>query len=128
MTLQALHIYKSVQARTADPVELVLLLYDGAVRSLTEAETAIAEMQVERANTALIKAQRILEELQLALDPKQGDFAHGLAGLYSFLIQQLEQANIRKDLAPVRAVLASVRDLREAWRTAAQAPAAPAEV
>lgn len=118
MTLQGLDVYRQVQVRTADPLELVLLLYDGLVRFLNEAEGAIAKRQVERAGTALIKAQRILEELHLALDPKQGDFADGLAGLYSFFIQQLEQANIRKDPAPVRTVVTAVRDLRDAWRTA----------
>ena len=146
MNTQLAKSYKSSSIETATPGQLVLMLYDGALRFMTQAEQGLHETNVrvrnETVNNNLIKAQNILAELQNSLDMKvPGDFPKTMWGLYDFMMRQLQQANMQKSAEPIKTVKKMLKDIRDAWdemlkklskesaeAAAAAAAAAPAEV
>lgn len=112
--------YKSSSVHTANPGQLVLMLFDGALKFMSLAEQGLQSTDLrvrnEQANNNLIKAQNILAELQSSLDMKvPGDFAKTMFGLYDFMIRQLQQANIKKTAEPIKTVYRMLKDVRDAW-------------
>lgn len=113
--------YQTQAVETASPAQLVLMLYNGALASITKAEQALvaSRVDVELVNTELQRAQRIVEELLVSLDVERGgQIAANLAALYDFCLDRLMTANLAKDavtLPETRDVLAGLRD---AWEEA----------
>ena len=113
------------------PERLVTMLYDRLVRDLVAAEQAIGDGDIERSNAELKHAQEIVIELLHSLDTKAWPAAKELSELYAWTIQELMQANVRKDATQVRACRSLFEPLAEAWhqaagRVAAQQNARPA--
>ena len=96
--------YRRIQTETADPGQLLLMLYQGAVRSLDAAEASLAKGDLAAGNREIIRTQSILLELLGSLDYSHGDIPQTLSELYTYLYQTLIDANLRKDLAAVRQV------------------------
>lgn len=109
--------YRQTAIQTAPPEQLVVMLYDGAIRFLEQAKTGLHEGK--DVAEPLSKAQDIIVELASSLNRTAGEVADNLARLYDFWIQWLLQAQIRRDAAKVDEVLGMVRELREAWATIA---------
>lgn len=112
--------YRRTQIETATPGQLVVLLYQGAVRLLSSADAALAEENMELAHTALLKAQDILLELKATLNPEAGEIAQKLDCLYDYMFRRLVEANFHKDRTPVREVLGYLQELLPAWEAAAR--------
>ncbi|MCS6945808.1 MAG: flagellar export chaperone FliS [Sutterellaceae bacterium] len=115
----------------ADPHQLVLLLFDGALEALHLAASHLAAGRIAQKGQALAKAVRIVEEgLKASLDYNAGGaLAQQLASLYDYCVFRLLQANLRNDAKAVAEVTALLSDLREAWAAigARQRSAAPQE-
>jgi flagellar protein FliS len=109
--------YRQTAIQTAPPEQLVVMLYDGAVRFLEQAKQALQDGK--DANEPLGRAQDIIVELASSINRAAGEVADNLARLYDFWIHWLLQAQIRRDPAKVEEVLGMVRELREAWATIA---------
>lgn len=109
--------YRQTAIQTAPPEQLVVMLYDGAIRFLEQAKVSLQEGR--DASEPLGRAQDIIVELASSLNRGAGEVAENLARLYDFWVQWLLQAQIRRDSAKVEEVLSMVRDLREAWATIA---------
>ncbi|MGB8169417.1 MAG: flagellar export chaperone FliS [Chthoniobacteraceae bacterium] len=112
--------YRSVAVTTATPGQLVLMLFDGALRFLSASlhgfELEGIGERIEQVNNNSIKAQKILRELQCSLDLKEGgEFAQRMYALYDYMIEQLIRANLTKDPAPMRLVDGMLREIRDAW-------------
>jgi flagellar protein FliS len=112
--------YKSVAVTTATPGQLVLMLFDGAIRFLGTAahgfEIENIATRNEQIHNSLIKAQKILRELQCSLDLKSGgEFATTMFALYDFMLDQLQTANLAKDAAPIETVERLLGEIRDAW-------------
>ncbi len=113
--------YRANAVLTASPGQLVLMLYDGALKALAIALDAFARpeadvQRIETINTQLQKAQAIIRELQGGLNFEAGgEIAQTMNRLYEFHLRRLFEANIRKQPEPVREVEKLVRDLRDAW-------------
>lgn len=113
--------YRANAILTASPGQLVLLLYDGALRALGVARDAFSrpETDFERIsviNRELLRAQMIITELQAGLNLEAGgEFAQTLHRLYDYHNRRLLEANLRKQEAPVAEVESLLRELREAW-------------
>ena len=113
--------YRTNAVLTASPGQLVLMLYDGALKALGIAREAFAQppeepKRIETINTQLIKAQAIIAELQNGLNLEAGgEFARTMHRLYDYHNRRLLEANLRKQAAPVVEVERLVRELREAW-------------
>jgi flagellar protein FliS len=109
--------YRQTSIQTAPPEQLIVMLYDGAIRSLEQAKLAI--QAGKDPSDAIAKAQDIFAELAASLNLSAGEIAGNLAQLYNFWIQRLFQAQIHREATMVDEVNTMVRDLREAWATIA---------
>jgi flagellar secretion chaperone FliS len=112
--------YVGTSVDTASPARLVTMLYDRLVRDLTTAEAALAGSDLEGANHALIHAQEIVWELAAGLDPTKWSGGPALAALYQFMLGELLDANVKKDVTKVTSVRELVEPLRDAWHQAAE--------
>lgn len=113
--------YRSNAVLTASPGQLVLMLFDGALKAMALARAAFAQPEgdarrIETINHQLQKAQNILHELQNGLNMEAGgEFAQTLNRLYDYHTRRLFEANLRKDVALVIEVEGLVGSLRDAW-------------
>lgn len=113
--------YRANAVLTASPGQLVLMLYDGALKSLALATQAFEEApentrRIALINQHLLKAQSIVAELQNGLNMEQGgEFAQTMSRLYDYYNRRLFEANLRKQVAPVQEVEKLLRDVRNAW-------------
>lgn len=111
--------YQATQIQTASTGELVLLLYDGAVRFLSRAQAALAERRLDDASADLVRAQEIVLELVAGLDLERGGaLAANLRELYLFIYKTLLEANLRKDGTAIATVLRLLEPVRSAWQAA----------
>jgi flagellar protein FliS len=113
--------YKTNAVLTASPGQLVLMLYDGALKALALARAALARPEsdfrrLEVVNQQLLKAQLIVAELQSGLNFEAGgEVATRLNGLYEYYNRRLFEANMRKQVEPVIEVEKMIGELRDGW-------------
>ncbi|MEA2064022.1 MAG: flagellar export chaperone FliS [Gemmatimonadota bacterium] len=111
--------YQEMRVRSASPEQLILMLYDGALRFLRQAIKALEEKQLETAHNNLIRTQNILTELIASLDLEEGGkIASNLLRIYEFMHRTLVQANLKKEPEPARQIMKQIKKLRESWATA----------
>src|ERR1700687_4947037 len=110
--MNAYQKYRTTQAETAAPGELVVMLYRGAARFVGSAVEAIEARNVQAAHNGLIRAQAIITELVETLDLERGgEVAGNLIRIYEYMNYRLTEANLRKDAEPAREVERLLRDL-----------------
>lgn len=107
--------YRTNQVQTAGTGDLVVLLYDGAIRFLNRALVALEEKRLDGASADLIRGQEIVLELNKGLDLERGELAVNLGRLYDFFYRTLVEANIEKDAEKIKHVLAMLDQIRGAW-------------
>ena len=111
--------YQQTQINTTPKEQILLMLYDGAVRFLHLAKEGMAEKNIEKIHNNIIKVQNIITEFEAALDMKNGgEFAQNLFALYEFISRQLSQANLKKDEAALDIAIKHITELRDTWREA----------
>lgn len=113
--------YQQGQTLTVSRGQLIVLLYDGALRFLRRARLAIANQEIEAAHTAICRAEDILAELDATLDDSAGAVATNLHRIYAYCLQRLIAANVAKDAQPIGEVMAYLEALLAAWRQAVAA-------
>jgi flagellar protein FliS len=117
--------YQTVQVTSRSPLELVVMLYDGAIRALGQARDALARRDLVAKRAAMNRALDIVHHLQSSLDMDAGgEIAARLDALYSYVIERLLEANRRTDQGPVDEAVRLLSTLREAWAQIAEAPPA----
>jgi flagellar protein FliS len=117
--VNAAEAYKANQVKTATPLGLVIMLYDGAVSFLAKAEGAARSGDWEGASGLIRKAQDIVYELMACLDmEKGGQLAANLFRIYEYMGYRLVQAQLRRDPAPAAEVREHLESLKEAWEEA----------
>jgi flagellar protein FliS len=116
--------YTQTKIKTAGQGQLIIMLYDGAVKNLDyaldllrlNAEKKHDPANIEMISKALIKAQEIVTELMVSLDfEKGGEIARNLFSLYTWFNKELLEANIANDSARISGVRKMIGDLRMAW-------------
>ncbi len=112
--------YQQSQTHTVSPGQLVIMLYDGAIRFARQAQAAMREQRIELAHQLICKVQAILTELDGTLRDDTGAVATNLHGIYGYCLQRLLDANIRKDPAMMEDVIAFLETLAASWRDAVQ--------
>ena len=109
--------YRATKVETAGSVDLVVMLYQGAVKFIRVGLDALDQQDVKAAHASFVRAQDIVVELLGSLNREAGgDIAKQLSGLYDYCYRQLIAANVRKDPAPAREVMGILRDLGTAWQ------------
>lgn len=113
----AAKVYKKNQIETASPKQLVVLLYEGAIKFIRLAELAVEKEDFNKVNTNMIKAQDIVTELMVSLNDQNGEnqIANELQALYSYILTQLIQANLNKDQSKMSEMRHLMSELLEAW-------------
>jgi flagellar protein FliS len=113
--------YRQSQVETATPAQLLVMLYDGAIRFLTIAREKMATGEIEPRHTNLLKTQNILAELLSSLNLREGgEVAINLQRVYTYMLQQLVEANLQDNPKPIEEVLGMFCDLRDSWAVVAQ--------
>jgi flagellar protein FliS len=113
----ALKSYQQTNVNTANPARLVLMCFDGAVRSLKLARDSYLAREYEAKGRALQKTLDIIHELNASLDmQKGGDVAVNLRGLYTYLTQMLTEADLKKDLDLFDKGIHLLQELESAWK------------
>jgi len=111
--------YQRAQIDTASPGRLILMLYDGALRFLNAARSAMERRDLYQKSYNIVKAQSILGELMSCLNMKAGgQIAARLFGIYSYLFDRLTEANLHDKIPPLDEVIRHMTDLRETWAEA----------
>ncbi len=100
------------------------MLYDGAVRFLRQAETAMNEGAFLHSFEKLGRAEAIIDELLATLNLDTGEMAERLQAIYVFCKKTLIEARLQRNGEKIGHVVALLGNLREAWaRLAEQAVA-----
>ncbi len=108
--------YRQNAVMGASPVQLVVMLYDGALRFMEEGKRAMAAKDLETQNNKLQRAQKIIMELMSTLNLQQGgEIAKNLLGLYSFVVNELVEGNINDDPSRIDNAMKTMSELREGW-------------
>ena len=114
--------YRQIATQTAPPGQLVLMLYDGAIRFLERALTGFACTDPGERNATvnnnLQRAADIVRELNCCLNTDAGgQFAQTLRDLYDYMERRLLESNFKKNRAGVDEVVIHLKELRNAWAT-----------
>jgi flagellar protein FliS len=133
-TLQPLDHYRQVGMATAvsqaDPHQLVVLLFDGAIAAVLQARHAVETGDTPTRHATISKAMRIVDEGLKASVESDGDpaLADNLRSLYEYIVGRLFLANRQRSDEPLAEVLGLLRDLRATWAEIAPAPAVRADL
>jgi len=111
--------YKKTSIHTASKEQILLMLYQAAIKNCKKAMESIDEKNVAKKGEFIGKLQDIIIELNNSLDFEVGgDLAKELSSLYDFMLFSSTQANIKIDKAPLEGVLDVLNTLYEGWSQA----------
>jgi flagellar protein FliS len=100
----------------ARPIDLVVMVYDGAIEVLGKAIAQLKANDIAAKNQSVSRAIRIIDEgLRAPLDMRVGEVATNLAGLYDYMTRRLLQGSARNDVAMIEEVRSLLLDLKSAW-------------
>ena len=108
--------YATNAVSTQSQGQLIIMLYDGAIKFIDKAQEGIEAQQIQEAHTNIIKTQKIINELMVTLKTDTGEIAQQLLTLYQYMYQQLVQANIKKDTDILGEVKELLVGLRDTWK------------
>ena len=124
--------YLETHVLSADPMELVCLLYRHATEAVREARQRVRAGDIAGRAQAISKTIGILGELNASLDHSSGGtISTSLEQLYSYITMRLTEANVRQQEAPLAEVESLLGTLGQAWeetraqQAALKAPATP---
>lgn len=102
---------------TADPHDLILMLFDGAMAAVSMARIHMEAGEIPQKGAAISKAiDLITNGLQASLDQEAGgELADRLAALYDYMAQRLLFANLKNNVATLNEVMELLTGLRDAW-------------
>lgn len=124
---KAAHAYLQTQVTTTTQGELLLLLYDGAIKFLNQAKEKIAERDYAGKGILISKALDIVNELDASLNlEKGGELAENLHKLYFYCSTRLLNANLKMDVAFIDEVIKILSGLRGAYGQIVNTPEAMA--
>ncbi|WP_149095590.1 flagellar export chaperone FliS [Paenibacillus terrae] len=106
--------YKQSSVQTSTPGQLIIMLYDGAIRFVKAGLEGISSNDIAKANINLGKAQTIISELMSTLNHSY-DISKNLYALYEYMNYLLIQTNIKKKIESGEEVLGYLQELRETW-------------
>ena len=116
--------YKETRIKTAGQGQLIVMLYDEAVKQLTKAVELLEKNnndkkdpgKIESISKAVMKTEEIITELMVSLDFEQGgEISKSLFSLYTWFNRELVEANINQDLQRIRTIKDMLFDLRNTW-------------
>jgi len=116
--------YKETRVKTASQGQLIIMLYDEAVKHLDRGLELLGMNKggkknpgnIEKISKSILKTQEIITELTVSLDFDQGgEIAKNLFSLYTWFNKELLESNISQDVHRITAVRNLLNELRSAW-------------
>lgn len=119
MTLHSASLnYMESRIVAASPVELVVILHEGALQSIREARTLLGSGDPLRLSRAIAKAEAFVAELLGSLDMENGGpVGANLEALYRRSLFQLRAAHVKRIEEPLVALESELANMLGAWRT-----------
>lgn len=111
--------YKQDYISTASPADLVVMLYEGCIKKIKLAQIHMESGDIEQTSKCLVSAQDIIGELVNSLD-MSFEISNDLLKLYDFMMNELVQMNVKKEMDTAPAVLEMLASLKNAWVEAKQ--------
>jgi flagellar secretion chaperone FliS len=111
--------YKQNALNTASPGELTLMLYNGCLKFIHQADKAMVEQDVERRNMYLTKAQNIIRELMVTLKAED-EVGKNMYRMYEFILSKLIDANVKNDQQALKDAEGFVVEFRDTWKQVIQ--------
>jgi len=106
MTQATVNPYLRTRVMTASPAQLRLMLFEGAIKFSRQAVDAVGKGEWEAMYNALVRAQKIVLELNSSLDHDQApELCERLSALYTYLYRRLVDANMERDASPIHEVI-----------------------
>ncbi len=110
-------IYRQNAVTTQSPSQIVVLLYEGALRFMKQARREMRNQNYAARSVSLGRAQEIIFELNASLNMQAGaDIAGNLRSLYTFVWTRLNEVNARNDAVLLERLIRIFEDLAGAWR------------
>ncbi len=108
--------YQDNHIMSATPAETALLLFDGALRFLRSAIQELEKDNIPEKAKLIEKVVNILDYLHSCLDKeKGGEIAVNLERLYSFMMIELTDANLKNNRKKMEIVIELIQPIRDAW-------------
>ncbi len=108
--------YAASRTWSAEPRELIVLMYQGILEAVGRARRYLQTDEVEARTREILRAHAILMELTLALDHAAApELAGTLAGLYEYIQSRLMDAQVSRSEEPLKEVSKLVGTLLEGW-------------
>jgi flagellar protein FliS len=120
----ALSAYRETRIRTAGQGQLIVMLYDEAVKQLEKSLELLNlnkagkqdPSRIEIIGKAIIKTRDIITELMVSLDfEKGGEIAQNLFALYTWFNKELLEAHMNLEIDRIADVKDLICSLRGAW-------------
>jgi flagellar protein FliS len=113
--------YLAQKTLSAEPLELVAMLYLKAISEVREARRYLAEGQIALRSKAISKACAVISELDASLNMEAGgELSKRLRALYGYFLVRLLDANRYQSDEPLAEVLELLSTLSEGWQRIAQ--------
>jgi len=114
--------YREAAIRGANPVALVVRLYEQMIEDLRQVEIAIEQNAIERRSQRIKHAILVIGHLQSSLDfSRGGKVAKDLDNFYNVLRQNLLQVQFHPSKRGVTQLITDLLAVREAWIQVEQA-------
>jgi flagellar protein FliS len=115
-TKNAVAKYQHSQVTHADPVQVIVMLYDGALSRISQARQHLEKRNVLQAGLAVTKAQAIVGELRNSLNMDAGgEIAANLGQLYVYLHELLVKTTLENRTELLDEAAKLLNELRTAW-------------
>ncbi|MEN6307891.1 MAG: flagellar export chaperone FliS [Anaerohalosphaeraceae bacterium] len=110
-------LYRQNAIATQNRSQIVVLLYEGALRFMKQALMEIHNHNYEAKSESLSRALEIIFELNASLNMEAGaDIARNLRSLYTFVWTRLNEVNVKNDVVLLGRLIRILEDLAGAWR------------
>lgn len=109
--------YKKTSINTMTKGELLILLFDEAIKRLNQSKILMDNNDFDNANRSLEKTRKIFNHLIVTLDDKY-KLSQELADMYMFFNSEIIKASSMKSTKYIDEILPMVKDLRNTWEEA----------
>lgn len=117
----AMTAYQASNVALADPAQVIVLLYDGAIYRIGQALQEIEKQNTLASGIAIYRALAIIGELRNSLNLEVGgEIAMNLDRLYLYMHEELVKGHLARRTEPLERVRKLLVDLNEAWKQVTQ--------
>ncbi|PID29121.1 MAG: flagellar export chaperone FliS [Candidatus Cloacimonadota bacterium] len=108
--------YKSNKVITANRVDLVVMLYDAAIKFIKEFKICLIENKFQERSKYLDDSLAIIHELKMSINPSYNKkLAGNLISIYNYVSTELTNANINNDPQNLDVLVQVLDEVRIGW-------------